>query len=132
MNAGLDKYLSEINFEKHLKKLKSRLKNKKIVVYGAGSLFLYIKDNYDLSEFNIIGISDKKFVDEEEGQDFSGFKIIPAGKIVDYKPDYVLISTQNYLGLLEQFVSDVFKDTKIKIAVLPKKPLWTIIKEIWM
>ena len=132
MDTDFGSYLKEIKFEKHLKKLVSKLKNKKIIIYGAGSLFLYIKDNYDLSGLNIIGISDMKFREEDEGQVYQGYKIIQKDKIVNSNPDFVLIAVQNYLGLLENFMCNVFKDTKIKVGVLVKKPFWTVMKDIWL
>ena len=43
------------------KKLNKKLKGKTIVIYGSGLLFQKVLSNYDLSELNIIGISDRKF-----------------------------------------------------------------------
>lgn len=131
MAEDFETYLKKIKFSKHFKKLNSKLKNKTIIVYGSGSLFIYIKENFDLSNLNIIGISDMKFTPEQEGDDYLGYKIIPKNKIVDYKPDYVLIATQNYVPLIESFVCRELKDTDINVAALAKKPLFTVLKEIW-
>ena len=120
-----------LNLLHQLVKLNKKLKNKTIVIYGAGSLFKYAKENYDLSSLNIIGISDMKFTEDQEGQDWEGYKIVPKAKIVDYAPDYVLVATQNYLGLVENFICKEFKGTKIKVGVLFKKSLWEDLKTIW-
>ena len=49
-------YLKKINFDKYIKKLIKKLAGKKAIIYGCGSFFCYINDNYDLSGLNIIGI----------------------------------------------------------------------------
>ena len=54
-------YIAEFNFEKHLKYLEKKLKNKTIMLYGAGAFIETIKKYYDLSNLNIIGISDMRF-----------------------------------------------------------------------
>ena len=53
-----NKYLQENNFEKYFAKLINKLKGKKILIYGAGQIFKFIKKNYDLSELNVVGICD--------------------------------------------------------------------------
>ncbi len=129
--SDFESYLKEVNFEKYLKKLKTKLKNKKVIVYGSGSLFQFIKEKYDLSDINIIGISDMKFTDSQEGQDFLGYKIVPKLKMKSYEPDVVLIATLKYLSILEDFAINVFADTKIKIYPLVKYPLMQMLKDIW-
>ena len=69
------KYLQENDFEKYLAFLKKKLKNKKVLVYGAGQIFNFVKKNYDLSDINIIGICDKQFTTNQEGQEIYGYKI---------------------------------------------------------
>lgn len=131
MAEDFKEYLKKIKFEDYLKKLKRKLKNKTVIIYGSGALFQYIQQNYDLSSINIIGISDMKFTPENEGEDFLGYKIVPRDKIIDYKPDYVLISIQNYINIIEDFVLNVFNGTKIKTYPLARIPLLELIKNIW-
>lgn len=131
MSEDLLKHLEEVHFDKYFEKLKRKLKNKKIIVYGSGSLFQLIKEKNDLSELNIIGISDKKFVQEQEGEDLLGYKIVPKDKIVEYAPDFVIVATLNYVGIIESFVCNTFKNTKIKVIPLVKRPLLDLLKEIW-
>ncbi len=124
-------YLEELNFKKQFEKLNKKLKGKTVILYGAGSLFQYIKENYDLTKLNIIGISDKKFSEEQEGEIYLDYKIIPFSNITNYNADYVLIATQNYIGIVENFVCNVFDKTKTKVKPLVKIPLLTLLREIW-
>ena len=124
-------YLKSVHFDKQLKKKKKKLKNESVVIYGTGILFQKLKDNYDLSNLNIIGVSDRKFTDEQEGKDTLGYKIIPLDKIVEYKPDYVLIATLKFLGIMDDFKNNVFRGTKIKVLPLVDKPFMTLLKEIF-
>ena len=131
MSGDLKEYLEHIKFEKYLDKLNKKLKNKTVIIYGSGSLFQYIKKNYDLSKLNIIGVSDMKFNSKQEGEDFLGYKIIPKDKMTSYKPDVVLVATLKYLGITEDFEINVFNKTKTKIYPLARIPLANLIKEIW-
>ena len=130
----MDELLEELKkykFDKQLKKLNKKLKNKAVIIYGTGLFFQKIKENYDLSGLNIIGVSDRKYTSEEEGKESFGYKIVPLDKIIDYKPDYVLISTLKFLGIMDDFKNNVFKGTKIKVLPLVDKPFLTLLKEIF-
>ncbi len=124
-------YLKDIHFEKYLKKLNKKLKNKKIIIYGAGAFFKYIKENYNLNSLNIIGISDLKFNENEEGEKYLDYNIIPLDKILDYKPDYLVIATMHYEKIIDNFEVNILNETKIKAIPLARKKLWDLIKEIW-
>lgn len=124
-------HLDKIGFEKYLKKLKNKIKDKKVIIYGAGTYFQYILENYDIKSLNIIGISDLKFSKEQEGQDFLGYKIIPKEKIIEYNPDFVIVATLRYMGIIEDFVLNLFEGTKIKVYPLARIPLLQAIKSIW-
>ena len=65
-NAELILFLKNVGFDNYLKYLKSKLKNKRILIYGAGLLFQTIYSNYDLSNLNIVGISDMSFSAKSE------------------------------------------------------------------
>ena len=47
--------------QKQIDKLSKKLKNKKLVIYGAGDFAKVLFENYDLSKLNILAVSDKKF-----------------------------------------------------------------------
>lgn len=124
-------YLNSIKFDKYLNQLNKKLKGKSAIIYGTGSLFQFIKDNYDLSKLNIIGISDKKYALEQEGSEDLGYKIIPKDKMVEYGADYVIVAAQNYIGIIENFELEIFKGTKTKIKPLAKMPFLELLKQIW-
>lgn len=124
-------HLKRIKFDKQLKKLNRKLKNKTVVIYGTGLLFQEILKNYDLSDLNIIGVSDRKYSSEDENKKEFGFNIIPLEKINDYKPDYILISTLKFLNLMNDFRNNVFKDSRITVLPLVDKPFLELLKEIF-
>ena len=132
MSEDFKTHLENIKFEKNLDKLKKKLKNKTSIIYGTGSFFKYINENYDLSTLNIIGISDMKFDDNDEGKDFLGYKMVPKNKIISYKPDYVIVATLKYISIVEDFELNILNKTKIKVLPLAKIPLLQLIKDIWM
>lgn len=123
-------YLYKHNFDKTLPKLLKRLKNKKVVFYGAGVYLELIKKYFDISSLNVIAISDKKFENMEESE-FLGYKTCSPDKIKDLNPDYVIITTKFYINIFEYLNDDLLKGTKIKIKPLVRKSFWTLVKEIW-
>lgn len=125
------KLLEDVKFEKQLKKLNKKLKNKTVIIYGAGTFFEKALKNYDLSNLNIIGISDSKFAPQEEGEIYLGYKVIPINKIAEYKPDYVLIATLKFMNILNNFRNETFQKTKIKILPLVDRPLLDLVKELF-
>jgi len=123
--------LKKTNFEKRLKKLEKKLNGKRIVIYGAGSFFQYIIEHYDLSKLNIIGISDLKFVEEQNGEKYLNYEILTKNKMAEIEPDAVLIATENYMNILEDFAGRIFRKSKTKVYPLVAKSLWANIKQIW-
>ena len=121
--------LEDFNFSKQIIKLTKKLKNKKVVVYGAGAFFQVMKNYYDLSGLNIIAIADKKF--ETNKEDFEGYKAIAPSEIVDLKPDVVLVATKSYMTIIEDLYFGILHKTKIDIKPLFKKPFMILLKEIW-
>ena len=124
-------YLKKYNFEKQFEKLKNKLKNKTIVIYGAGVFFQLINEYYDLSKLNILAISDKKYIDHEENEQFLGYKVIAPNEIKNLQPDYVLVATKNFINIIEDLYYNELNRTKIKITPLVKKPFSMLLKEIW-
>lgn len=124
-------YLEEFQFGKNLEKLSKKLKNKKVLIYGAGALFETINKYYDIDILNIIGISDIKFKNHKNNETFLGFKVYSPDEIVSQNPDFVLVSTKYYMGVMAHIYYDILKNTKIKIKPLVKKPCLTLLKEVW-
>lgn len=129
--SELLEHLKSVKFEKQLKKLNRKMKNKTIVIYGTGLLFQEILRNYDLSNLNIIGVSDRKYSLSDENKKELGFNIIPLERIYDYHPDYILISTLKFLNIIDEFRNTLFKNSGIKILPLVDKPFFELLKEIF-
>lgn len=124
-------YLKKIKFEKHLKKLKEIMKDKTCIIYGAGSFFQIIEENYDLNGLNIIAYSDKKWEKHKEGETFLGKKVCSPSEIIDLKPDYVFVGTRWFLNILEYLSYSLLDKTNIKVRPLVKVPIFELLKEIW-
>ncbi len=124
--------LKKYKFDKQLKKLDKNLKNKSVLIYGAGIYFKKIKENYDLSNLNIIGISDKKFQLEQEGQEEFGIKIVPYDKIWKLNPDVILIATLNTFNIYKSLKKEINKNgLKIKLLPLVDKPFFDLLAEVF-
>jgi glutamyl-tRNA reductase len=128
MEKELLEYLIKNNFKSRLEKLSKKLKNKKIIIYGAGLFFQTIQKNYDLSSLNIIYICDKKFEKIEEDS-FLGFRTCQPKALNEIKADYILVATQWSAKIIEELY--LKHKTKAKIIPLVKKPLKEWIKEVW-
>lgn len=131
MAEDLKLYLKQIGFDKQYQKIIKKLKNKTVLIYGAGQLFQTINSKYDLSKLNIIGISDGKYGPDDENKDFLGYKKYPTYLLPELKIDYVLVATLNYLEIIESLEQNFFNKTKTHIRPLAKKSLFEILKTIW-
>lgn len=112
----MKKYLELNDFDNTFEKIKEQLKNKRIIIYGTGRLFQYIQKNYDLKEFNILALTDRKYVTSDN--EFLGYKTITINKINALNPDYIVIAAQEY-EKIEENLNKEFKN--IKILPLVKK-----------
>lgn len=124
-------YLEKINFEKYLKKLIRKLKNKKVVIYCAGPFFQTIQAYYDLDKLNIVAVSDQKFGPGTDDEKFLNYPICAPSEIEKFNPDTVLIATKYFMNVLEELEDDILENTKIKVKPIIKKPIFEILKDIW-
>lgn len=115
LDMPMKKYLEDLKFEKYFINLKKKLKNKKIVIYGTGTLFQSVFKAYDISELNIIALSDKKYT--SVGKEFEGHITIPPQQICDYKPECILVALQEY----ENVINELQQQTQVEILPLVKK-----------
>lgn len=102
------------DFEKRLRQFSQQYRNKKVVLYGAGKYFKYIKQNLDLSVLNIEAVSDKKF-EGIENPIFDreiGYNIIAPQKIYTLSPDIVIIAVQEIVEIKKYFHDELFKTTQ--------------------
>ena len=95
-------------------KLSQKYKNKKVVLYGAGQYFKFIKQNYDLSRLNIIAVSDKKFenIKTPVFDEDAGYNTIAPQKIHTLSPDVVIIAVQETAEIKKYFRDELFKTTR--------------------
>ena len=129
MDRDLEEYIKIIDFDKQYKRLLRKCKNKKVLFYGGGKLFQLINSKYDLSKLNPIGICDRSFEKEEEGDFYLGYKKIPIECIPKYHPDIVIVGTLEYRQLIARLRKTLFEDEKIKIRPLAYVPFLVFMKE---
>ena len=113
------KYLKDNNAQEQINKLAQELKNKKIVFYGAGEFFELIYKNYDLSNLNIVAISDLKF-----GNNITDNKIlysqIAPNKLANFDFDCIVVTLVNYYAIKNYLKTDILKNSKKeKIEIFP-------------
>ncbi|OGH95893.1 MAG: hypothetical protein A2039_03200 [Candidatus Melainabacteria bacterium GWA2_34_9] len=125
----LIEFLKKKNFQKRIDKLAKKYANKKVMIYGAGMGFLAVKENYDLSKLNIIGIADKKFDNDGE---FMGYKTYTPDSFMSQKPDIVLI------GMIDPDIAESFFEEelypefgKFKHEFLIKLSIFDLIKMLF-
>jgi len=124
--------LKKYKFEKKLKKLEKKLQNKKVLIYGGGVFFQKIQENYNLSKLNIVAISDKKYLPEQEGQKDFNYTIIPNSKILEQDIDYILIATLNTYNIYQSFKKRIANEkSKIKVLPLVEKPFFDLLAEVF-
>lgn len=100
-------FLKSNNFDKRVNKLKNKLQNKSIIIYGAGKLFKTIMDNYDLSELDIIGVCDKSFSVIDESMEIYNYRKISLNNLPMFDYDYILIAAKNYIQIKNDLSSIV-------------------------
>ena len=124
------KLLDRMHFDKRLKFLENKFKNKTIVVYETGPLFDTIVDDYNLDKLDIIAISDARF-EESDITEYKGYKAVSPLKIKELNPDIVLVCAPQSLASIEYLRYQLLVDTDIKVLPLVKRSLISTIKEIW-
>ena len=92
---GWIKYFEKVNEQKYIDNLARKLKGKNVLLYGAGIISEVLFENYDLSKFNIMGISDKRFERTEENE-FRGYKAIRPDKLKEVDFDVILFTPKLY------------------------------------
>jgi len=108
-------FLKENNFQRKLNHLAKKYKNKKVIIYGTGFCFDVVNENFNLSEINIIGISDIKFNDNTDSdiKNYKNYIIIKPSEIAAYNPDVIFIFTQEYFRIENYFEKTLFKNEKL-------------------
>ena len=95
----LKKYLKLNYAQKQLDNFAKKYKNKKIVIYGAGNYFQLIEENYDLSQINIVGITDIKFASDKNLNTTKYLPLAP-NELKDYDYDIIAMALINDLDIM--------------------------------
>ena len=107
------------DFKEHITNLLNSLKDKKVLLYGAGQGFQELNKIYKITEMlNITAIADKKF--EKDNTDITGLKQISPNDIKNNEFDTILITNEkangiknfliNDLGIGENQIQQIFKE----------------------
>ena len=123
-------YLLNNNMEKYFEKLKKKLKNKRVVIYGSGVFFELIHYYFDMSGINILGVADKKYKNVNEDKEIFGYKTMKPEQMLDINPDYVVVATKRYVSVAEFLYFGFFEDTKVKIIPIVKKNIFKLLYEL--
>lgn len=103
--------LNSNEFSNHLLKLIEQLKNKKVLLYGAGKGFIRLNSIYNLVKIlDIVAIADKKFENsnynysQEEIQALDGLKKILPLQIPNEEFDVILVTNEAYKSIVSMLV----------------------------
>ena len=81
------------SFKQSVKDIIRTLKDKKVLIYGAGEGFFALNKQYHFTnELNIVAIADKKF--KTDNTDITGLTQIEPKKILEQEYDYILVSNE--------------------------------------
>ena len=117
----LKSWLEKKNPQKRINKLAKRFKGKNLLIYGAGMLFRVLIENYDLSGFNTVGISDRSFICMDLSELYN-LKTYKPAEIKAVNPDIILLAT-NYSLFIENFLRDELGLNGTKVINLVEKSL---------
>ena len=93
-------YLKAVHAQRQIHKLARKYKNKKIVIYGAGEYFQILKNNFDLSNLNIVGIADKKFETSKDSNPTQYLALAPE-ELKEFDLDVILVALYDDTSLCD-------------------------------
>ena len=131
MKTNFKDYLEKKKAQNTIDKFAKQFDNKKVILYGAGLFSGELLRNYDFSKLNIIGVADKKFQDNCEG-DFYGYKKFGPYDLLETDFDLLLITTYDDTYIKDYFSRDLLQgeNVKFKIKTLIQLNLFEYIKEV--
>ena len=109
-------YFKAVNAQRQINKLERKYKNKKVVIYGAGEYFQILKNNFDLSKLNVVGIADKKFENSKASNPTPYLALAPE-ELKDF--DFDVIGKELKKVLEACYYSDKTGDIKVTILLKP-------------
>ena len=104
-------FLKSCKAQKKIDKLARIYKNKKIVLYGAGSFCKSIFENFDLSKLNIIAVADIKY-EKGNKEKFFGLKCINPKELGNIDCDVIFVSNYDYNAILTRLDDEILYLTK--------------------
>lgn len=93
-------YLKAVHAQRQINKLARKYKNKKIVIYGASEYFQILKNNFDLSNLNIVGIADKKFETSKDSNPTQYLALAPE-ELKEFDLDVILVALYDDTSLCD-------------------------------
>ena len=104
-------YFKAVNAQRQINKLARKYKNKKVVIYGAGEYFQILKNNFDLSKLNVVGIADKKFENSKASNPTPYFALAPE-ELKDFDFDVILVALYDDTSLCDYLEYQLLINTK--------------------
>lgn len=115
----LEAYLRDNDAQKQIDKLAKRCKNKKVVFYGAGKFLNTLIGLYNLEEFNVVGLCDRSFKENNIKNKTSYLAVSPED-LVNYDYDVIIITTLWDYKAMKYLLRETLKDRKDKnFAIYP-------------
>ena len=122
-------YFKSVHAQRQINKLARKYKNKKIVIYGAGEYFQILKNNFDLSKLNIVGIADKKFETLKDSNPTSYLALAPE-ELKDFDLDVILVALYDDTSLCDdleyQLLINTQKEDEPRRSIIETTFLYTI------
>lgn len=120
-------WLKQKNIQKRIDSLAKKYAGKNIVIYSAGIMSCILFEDYNMSKLNIVGIADGKF---DKETDFYGYKAVNSNKILELKPDIILIAAYKEKEIKEYIIDNLLEEkSKIQIIPIVKKSILEKIRD---
>lgn len=123
----IEKYLEKHKYKRQLDKLSRKLKNKKVLIYGYGSMFRFIESKYDMTKFNIVGIVDKRFSSSSNTVFSEVYECIKIEDINKIDWDCLIVALEKFIFVLE----DLEKLTGKEVFPLIDKSFWELLRDVF-
>lgn len=107
-------YFKEVNEQKYIDDLSKKLKNKKVLLYGAGLTGTVLLENCDFSNLNIVGICDKKFEKEDRDEFFYNIKTVSPNELQNIDFDIILFTLKEF-----EKIKQILRKNGINKKMLP-------------
>ncbi len=113
MKTNFKEYLEKKKTQQKIDALAKKYEGKTLVLYGAGLFAGDLLRNYDLSKLNIVGVADKRFQDDSEGE-YYGYKKFGPFDLLELKYDLLLITTYDDTYVKKYLKNDLYQGEEFK------------------